>query len=392
MMQDNKKRKSNDIVHGILKKQQKISLKFNKEDEVKYIKNLEKKYNVLLPERLPVVAVKRLQFKSSYFTYQDIKSSSDVDLFRDSATLYILLGKIINKLEIKDKYSALAVCHLWNRAGNEASAWKSIIIQNRVLNDLNFLQRKILKHETEHLYLENVSASDDLQNDFCKFNSVQSLECFNTDIKFAKKILRACNHLVTLNANLKDQSILQEIHPYVKNINLKNIVLDIENHKIIKTFCDLETLTVKSIDPNCYKSISLFFSIKNLNLAELCVNQDIQSFIECVPNIESLEFMPVYNSLNQTEANNLMIEALKRCPSLRRLVWRMPFKQLYESDSLNKSGTVNSEILQNEKNGCMSSFQKNLEEKTVTHSLKNIALKIYLKSSLPECEVLVYTC
>lgn len=375
-MQESKKRKHSAACHY-------ISKKLNRDEEILYLRNLEKKYNVSLPNRLPIVSVERLQFKSSHFT--QLNANSSVNIVENSASFYDILGKIINLLEVYDKYSALLVCRLWNRAGNEKSAWKNITIKNRNLTNLNSLQQIILKNYTSTLYLDNVSTSNYI-HDFCRFHTISSLECYKTDTKLIKLILKACNRLIHFKTDTEDDTILECIDPYVKSVNIENITLNYENSMVIKKFSELESLIVKTIDPDCYKSMTLFFSIKNLIIRFLYIHYDIPAFIECVPNIEFLQLKPIYDSFDndECEANKLIVEALKRCPSLRKVCWHL--------DTTSKTnGNVPSYSDSWSKDECNhnSNNSHTISPSKVKSSLKTIALKTYLTCSLTECEVTI---
>lgn len=372
----NKKRKHMYEENSSSKKPQRYHANFNKNDELKYLRDLEAKYNVLLPDRQPIVSLKRIQFKSSHFTKDHKRQLSKKDVMRDSAIIYETLGLVINNLEIKDKYSALAVCKLWNRAGNENKAWRNILIKNRYI-DISILQRLILKNDTEYLRFEDVEMSQKSKTtEFFRFSSVQTLEYYKSDQNLLRKLLQACNHLVSFNSDTEDDCLLELIHPYVKNLCMENLTLNQNNNKVLKNLVDLEKLVVKTIDPSCYKLINLLFSIKQLKIITLHINNDIQSLIESVPNIETLEFTSIYTEFDSYATNYLMIEALKRCPSLKKIRWLYKYNQECNESVDMKKAIDSNNIL----NGW---------EVIKVQKLKIIALKILLQSSLPDCDVYI---
>lgn len=351
------------------------------EEDLRYLKQIGRKYDVDLGNKVPIVSVKRLKFNASSFGGSE--SKVDEDFLSKSAAMYNMLGKIFNVLEVKDRYSASACCRLWNRAAKESTAWKNIIMKNKFITDLSTLQRKVLKYETEYIYLEKVfGGSSSFVQDFCRFNTIVTFVCYQTETSLIKKILKACNQLKYFKSDTADDSILEDLNPYINVLEIENIAINHENTKIIKNFTDLETLRIKTIEPYCYKSISLFFSIKNLTLATLLINNDIQNVVECIPNIECLEFTPV---MEEYDSNSLVVEALKRCPSLKKLHWVMESQPKHLKIDTTDNNSVNavSDLTVEDKNGITHNDNESI------CSLKKIALKKYLSFELQECEVIV---
>lgn len=283
-----------------------------------------KKYKHLLPDAEPVVKVRPLSFKASHHTGEPYRLPSDVDLIRDSAAFYDILGAIFQNLDVYDKYKAISVCKLWNRAGKEESAWRKIILRNRSLTNLKPLERLILKHETEILDFKGVTVIESAnQYDFCRLSSVRTLIFSETDDLFVTKLLRGCNELEHISIFDEDLEVLKETSSTLKTILAPIGIIQEGIDKTLKRFYDLEKLQVLTVDPDSYNFVGLLLSLKELRLTHLHVTEDIQNFIENIPNIEYMSFNPVYNSSNvyDGDVNRKFVEALKRCPSLKKLEW-----------------------------------------------------------------------
>lgn len=281
------------------------------------------RYRHLIPERQPFVRIERIKFSAAYFTKDRIRLPSDIDLFRDGAAFYGLLGDIFSNLDLVGKLHVSQVCRFWNRALNEDAAWYKLPLINVVMHDLRPLERLILKRETKVILLENVDISGKAADyELCRLSCVKDLIVReNSSPLLLSKLLIACNELenvVSPDTNLDDFSNLNIL---IKSLSAENIIVSESENRLLKTWSDLEKLTVHSFDPTFYYNMGLLLSLKHLKLKQLSITNNISQFIENIPNIEYIEFAPEYSNINYTDGNKAIVESLKHCPSLKKLTW-----------------------------------------------------------------------
>lgn len=282
-----------------------------------------RKYRQLIPENQPFVRIERLKFNAAHFTNEQIRLTSDIDLLRDGAAFYGLLGNIFNHLSLAEKLGCSIVCRLWNRALNEDAAWHNLPLKNVVLHDLRALERLVLKRETKIIFLNNVDiVGKAVDYELCRLSSVKELNVQEPSSSLLlKKLIVACNDLenvVVTDTNLHD---LSNINIYIKKLNAQNCIVSETENRLLKTWSDLESLSVHSFDPRFYYNMGLLLSLKHLKLKQLSITNNISQFIENIPNIEYIEFTPEYSNINYADGNKAIVESLKHCPSLKRLTW-----------------------------------------------------------------------
>lgn len=282
-----------------------------------------RKYRQLIPENQPFVRIERLKFNAAHFTNEKNRLTSDIDLLRDGAAFYGLLGNIFNHLSLADKLGCSIVCRLWNRALNEDAAWHNLPLKNVVLHDLRALERLVLKRETKVIFLNNVDiVGKAVDYELCRLSSVKELNVQEPSSSLLlKKLINACNELenvVVTDTNLHD---LSNINIYIKKLNAENCIVSETENRLLKTWSDLESLSVHSFDPRFYYNMGLLLSLKHLKLKQLSITNNISQFIENIPNIEYIEFTPEYSNINYADGNKAIVESLKHCPSLKRLTW-----------------------------------------------------------------------
>lgn len=282
-----------------------------------------RKYRQLIPENQPFVRIERLKFNAAHFTNEQIRLTSDIDLFRDGAAFYGLLGNIFNHLSLTEKLGCSIVCRLWNRALNEDAAWHNIPLKNLVLHDLRALERLVLKRETKVIFLNNVDiVGKAVDYELCRLSSVKELNVQEPSSSLLlKKLIIACNELENVfvtDSNLHD---LSNINIYIRKLDAQNVIVSETENRLLKTWSDLESLSVHSFDPKFYYNMGLLLSLKHLKLKQLSITNNISQFIENIPNIEYIEFAPEYSNINFADGNKAIVESLKHCPSLKRLTW-----------------------------------------------------------------------
>lgn len=283
-----------------------------------------RKYRHLLPEEQPVIRLTRLKFNASHHTGEKFRLPSDVDLFRDSAALYGLLGLIFNNLDLKSKLAASSCCRLWNRASKEDQPWQILPLSNIIIHDAKPLERLILKRETKHVILDGVeTVGKALDYEFCRLSSIKSLTIKNViDTSVVNRFLIACNELE--NINLESETNLTTINNatiYLKRVYADSVKISENENYLLRKWSDLEILKVNSFDSTYYDKMGLLLSLKHLNIKELNVTPQIGHFFENIPNVEYLEFKPEYDGISFADGNKAIVESLKHCPSLKRLIW-----------------------------------------------------------------------
>uniref|UniRef100_A0A336JYF8 CSON007358 protein n=1 Tax=Culicoides sonorensis TaxID=179676 RepID=A0A336JYF8_CULSO len=311
--------KKNYVSHN--KKTNLLSRKKNKDIE-DYLP-LIKKYQHLISQNQPYVKLERLKFCAHHFTKERMRLSSDIDLFRDSAVLYGLLGKIFNYLDLTGKLFASKVCHLWNRAINEDAAWQKLPLKNLCINDLKPIERLILKRETNEIILHNVDLCGKAEDyEFSRLSSVKTIIIEkNSSPLLINKFLIACNELEDVKTTETNFDNLRSLNNYVKSLNAENTIVGDTENRLLKTWADLEKVIVHSFDPNFYHNMGLLLSLKYLKLKQLWITANIAQFIENIPNIEYLEFSSDHLTDRNIDGNRAIVESLKHCPSLKKLIW-----------------------------------------------------------------------
>lgn len=309
-----------------------------------------RKYRYLIPDD-SYVRIERLKFCASHFTKERFRLPSDIDLFRDGASFYGLLGKIFDHMDLIGKINALGVCRLWNRASNEDAAWQTINLRNVNIHDLRPLERLILKRETTKILMDNVDVlGKAVDYELCRLSCVKELVVReNASPILLGKFLISCNNLENVVIPDTKLDYLCHLNIYVKSLNAENAIVSESENRLLKTWSDLETLAVHSFDPRSYYNMGLLLSLKSLKLKQLCITYNIAQFIENIPNIEYIEFTPEYFDISYAEGNKAIVESLKHCPSLRKLTWIIVKKVELKHEKVEEEKPVKIEIKQDEK-------------------------------------------
>lgn len=410
-----------------------------KKETAQKLNNILKKYKHLLPENDPIVKLTRIKFKSSHYTGEPVRLSSDVNLFRDSAALYKILSHIFQNLNIIDKQQAFMVCKLWSIVRNEELIWKKIVLSKCIVNNVEAMERIILKYETNKIILDNVSLNDKNVTELkmSHLHAIKSITCNIVDDVLMKRLLNSCTSLENVNIVDKNINILAEASFTLKTIIAPNCVVCINLTKSLKNFIDLEKLQIKSFDSGCYKSMGLLLPLKELILDNLDINEDIDNLIENIPNIEYMRFFPNFRENENKLVYFKFIESLKRCPSLKKIdllafesrsnsstsevyiqnskEYSNTYTQEESTECLDKSIAMSEEHFDDPKTIVEEIQDSNVEKMDVDQileskdamvnlesestkttqefnwknltSLKNMSFLIYLKSSLPDCEI-----